>query len=93
MNETHIIQFSDRTAKAIIDEGKNSILISLSFSKYGLMQADEYIEFTKWLAPLLEKYDSDKRPIVMHNPVTGEIATIGGDGSQAFYTICQSKKK
>lgn len=85
MSETHIIKLPKRTGKVEVVEEPTRILIKLRFDKYGAF-GDE-AEFENWLLPILEKYDSDKRPLVMDNPKTGEVATVFGDANYSMAVV------
>jgi len=60
-------------------------VLKLRFDKYGVF-GDE-AELEKWMLPIFEKYDTDKRPLVMDNPITGEVATVFGDASDSMVVV------
>jgi len=60
-------------------------VLKLRFDKYGVF-GDE-AELEKWMLPIFEKYDTDKRPLVMDNPTTGEVATVFGDASDSMVVV------
>jgi hypothetical protein len=82
MSETHIIKLPKRTGKLEVVEEPTRIVLKLRFDKYGVF-GDE-AELEKWMLPIFEKYDTDKRPLVMDNPTTGEVATVFGDASDSI---------
>jgi len=85
MSETHIIKLPKRTGKLEVVEEPTRIVLKLRFDKYGVF-GDE-AELEKWMLPIFEKYDTDKRPLVMDNPITGEVATVFGDASYSMAVV------
>lgn len=85
MSETHIIKLPKRTGKLEVVEEPTRIVLKLRFDKYGVF-GDE-AELEKWMLPIFEKYDTDKRPLVMDNPTTGEVATVFGDASYSMVVV------
>jgi len=85
MSKTHIIKLPKRTCKLEVVEEPTRILLNLHFDKYSVF-GDE-AELAKWMLPIFEKYDTDKRPLIMNNPTTGEIATIFGDSSNSMIVV------
>jgi hypothetical protein len=85
MSETHIIKLPKRTGKLEVVEEPTRIVLKLRFDKYGVF-GDE-AELEKWMLPIFEKYDTDKRPLVMDNPTTGEVATVFGDASDSMVVV------
>lgn len=85
MVQTHVIKLPKRTGILTITQEPDRILVKLTFDRYGFFGDEEAIK--EWLGPLFEQYDNDKRPLVMKNPTTGEIATIFGNKTSGFMLV------
>jgi len=83
--ESYVVKLPKRTGIVKVIEEPTRIVFQLRLDKYGVF-GDE-AELSDWLLHILEKYDTDKRPIVMDNPTTGEIATVFGDASSSFVCV------
>lgn len=84
-NRTHIIKLPKRTGKLEVVEESARIVFRLRFDKYG--DFGDVVQVKKWLKPIFDKYESDKRPMVMDNPTTGEVITIVGDANGSIALV------
>ena len=82
MKEIHISKLPDRVGKLEVTEEPHRILFKLSFSRYGKLK--DVSELETWLRPLFEKYDTDKRPLVIENARTGEEVAVFGDANSSL---------
>ncbi len=79
--QTHILRGPDRTITLEITENQSYLMFALRMSRYGWSGSEERLSFDEWLVPILAPYINDPRPMVVPDPETGEIAVIGGNGS------------
>lgn len=83
--ETHIITLPRGGVKLEITEEPTRIVVKIHCERYGIFGDED--ELQKWMLPILEKYDADKRPLVFHHPTTGQIATVYGDDKSGVAII------
>jgi hypothetical protein len=74
MMQTHILNTPKRRFTVHVHELADRVAVAVQCSQYGIL-GDEYT-FSNWLLPIVSKYESDPRPIVMDNVVSGERAQI-----------------
>lgn len=87
----YVLKTKCRIIVCQITEEKNRVLVKLRCSKYG--DFGDVEEMTQWLGPILGRYDTDLRPIVMDNPTSGQTLTVFGDENWSFGIIQPPRKK
>lgn len=85
MTERHIIKLPKRTITVEITEEPSRVVVKLRTDKY--QDLGDGVELQKWMLPILEKYDSDPRPLVFAYPLTGQTATVFGDANHSVVLV------
>lgn len=85
MKHTHLLKLPLRTVTFVIEELPDCVKVSLLCSQSGDFGDTDELE--RMIMPLIEKYDTDYRPIVFTNTDSGEVATIVGDAHSCAYVI------
>jgi hypothetical protein len=68
----HVIELPERSAVCTVTEHANQIIVTLEFSRYGVLDND--VELADWLGSIFEPYGKDKRPIAFDNPLSCDAA-------------------
>ena len=74
MSQTHILATAKRTYRVTIVETAAAVTFTIRATRYGRL-GDE-IHFARWLQPIVARYDSDPRPIVIDDPHSGQRAIV-----------------
>ena len=81
-SRTYTLDTGKRVFTASFTEYHDRVVMSLRATRYG--DLGDMARMAEWLMPLLERYDSDERPMQIRNQHTGERALIFDAGMLVF---------
>ena len=74
----YVLKTPYRTINLEFEEYPDRVVQRLTMTKYG--DYPDLQAFVEWLRPKVERYDGDGRPLIVHHPLTGQVATIFDPG-------------